>query len=86
MKVLLNSKTNPTSDVEVADFREASQVSREYIGRCALGSINWTGVGGQVFEGEVQVARVAFNGTVWDMNEQIVFDPSSGQSSKGWSR
>lgn len=96
MKVLLSGKANqdlpevgqslyPTSEVEVADFREASQVSREYIGRFALGSGNWTGVGGRVFEGKIEVARVAFNGTVWDMDEQLVFDPASGQSLKGWS-
>ena len=96
MKVLLSGKTNPDFrqelnstpfplfEEEVTDFREASRVSRAYIGRFALGSGNWTGVGGRVFEGKVEVARVAFNGTVWDMDERIVFDPSSKQSLKGW--
>jgi hypothetical protein len=51
---------------KVETFREAAAECRAYIERNGLGGGNWTG--GQVFaDKKTQVARVSFNGRVWDM-------------------
>lgn len=55
----------------VAGFGEASRAARAYIERNHLGGGNWTG--GAVYRlgdgrsAPVQVARVSYNGRVWDM-------------------
>jgi hypothetical protein len=51
--------------VEVKDFAEASRVCRQYIEENDLGGGNWTG--GQVCEGAKQIARISYNGRIWDM-------------------
>lgn len=53
-----------TQWVTVKDFAEASTVCRTFINRYALGGGNWTG--GQVKDGSKVIARVSYNGRVWD--------------------
>ena len=53
----------PARRVKVKDLAEAAQVCRQYIDEHDLGAGHWTG--GQVFEGETQVARVSYNGRLW---------------------
>lgn len=49
----------------VPDLAAASRICREYIEHNELGGGNWTG--GQVFRGAEQIARISYNGRVWDM-------------------
>ena len=56
--------------LQVASLKEASKACRRYIDRNGLGGGNWTG--GQVAEDGVFVARVSYNGRVWDANQQEI--------------
>lgn len=49
--------------VQVKDLAEAAQVCRQYIEDNDLGAGHWSG--GQVFEGDREVARVSYNGRLW---------------------
>jgi len=51
-------------------FAECSQVCLKYIAAWSLGGGNWSG--GQVQVDGCQVARVSFNGRVWDMGENEI--------------
>jgi len=53
--------------ISVDSFKEASQVCVEFISQNDLGSGNWDG--GQVFDGDKQVAQVSYNGRVWEHGE-----------------
>jgi hypothetical protein len=66
--------------VTVKDFAEASAVCRAFINKHELGGGNWTG--GQVKDGNRNIARVSYNGRVWDLNNQVLFDPHG----KGYAR
>ena len=59
-------------DVEfIFTFTGASKACKDYIGKHNLGGGNWTG--GQVFNDEdQQIARVSYNGRVWDMNDDEI--------------
>lgn len=50
--------------VEVASFADAAAVCRRFITKHDLGSGNWSG--GQVFRGLKLLARVSYNGRVWN--------------------
>lgn len=50
--------------VEVSTFAEASYTCRMFIFANELGGGNWSG--GQVFEGDEQIAHVSYNGRVWE--------------------
>ena len=56
--------------VTVSTFAEASEVCRAYIKRNELGGGNWTG--GQVFDDNRQIARVSYNGRVWDRDDNEI--------------
>lgn len=56
--------------IRAATLRMASEVCRAWIDANKLGGGNWTG--GQVFNGKKQIARISYNGRVWDMNGQEV--------------
>ncbi len=67
---LVNLNSNLYEWVEVDSLSEASLLCRAYIKRCGLCASNWTG-------GEVKdtltnqfVARVSYNGRVWDKNDK----------------
>ena len=49
----------------IQSFVEAVAVCRDYINRNGLGGGNWTG--GQILKGKKQIARISFNGRIWDM-------------------
>jgi hypothetical protein len=52
--------------VDVDSFAMASGACLGYIKRNGLGAGNWSG--GQVYDGEKQVAIVSYNGRVWGMD------------------
>lgn len=51
--------------VPVADLADAVRVCEAFISRNGLGGGNWNA--GRVFEAGKQVAKVSFNGRLWDM-------------------
>ena len=82
LKVVLSHAKNPDIDggywsqttdsgravkCSVLSLTEASQVCRRYIDRNNLGGGNWTG-GRVLDEHGAVVARVSYNGRVWDKN------------------
>jgi hypothetical protein len=85
MKVLLSHGNNPDiagggywsvmdrprkTSVEVSSYAEASRVCREYIEKYELGGGNWTG--GTITVAGKKIARVSYNGRVWDMDEKEI--------------
>ena len=54
--------------VTVATFKGASEVCLIYINGWELGGGNWSG--GQVYKGNKQIARVSYNGRIWDMDDK----------------
>lgn len=56
--------------IQVASFQEASEVCRKYIDRNNLGAGNWDG--GLVFKNRTLVARVSYNGRVWDLEDNEI--------------
>lgn len=52
--------------VDAADLAEASRLCRAYIEENNLGGGNWSG--GDVLLRGKRVARVSYNGRVWDMS------------------
>jgi hypothetical protein len=60
----------PTRRVSVASLAEASATCRVFIENEDLGSGNWAG--GRVFKGGKVIARVSYNGRVWDTNDQPI--------------
>lgn len=50
--------------VMVRSYAEASNVCRAFIEKTGLGGGNW--IGGQIFNGGKRVARVSFNGRIWN--------------------
>lgn len=58
--------TEGAKTITVTTLREASAACTAYINRNGLGGGNWSG--GQVFVGKQQVARVSYNGRVWNMD------------------
>lgn len=62
---------NPDARAErkqVSSLAEAARACRRYIEENGLGGGNWAG--GQVFASGEQIARISYNGRVWDMNGQ----------------
>ena len=55
----------PKGSVKVESFRDAAIKCSRYINDNALGGGNWTG--GKVMRDGKQVARISYNGRVWDM-------------------
>ena len=66
-------ESGKTQNVPVGSFAEASKVCSAFIRRNQLGGGNWTG--GNIYEGRKKIARVSFNGRVWDNDDnEIVVD------------
>lgn len=53
---------SPAHSIPVASIEEATERCRDYIRAWNLGGGNWSG--GQVYKGDKQVARIAYNGRV----------------------
>lgn len=61
--------------VEVKGLRHASKVCREFITRNGLGGGNWFGPAGEVYRDGIKVARVSYNGRLWDNDgAEILFN------------
>lgn len=56
----------PSKQVPVDSYAEASKVAQAFIAEHDLGGGNWSG--GQILEGSKVVARVSYNGKVWEPN------------------
>lgn len=66
---MMGSEPNRMETVE--SFQEASKVCSEFIDKNELGGGNWTG--GNIYdENETLIARVSYNGRVWDLNNQEI--------------
>lgn len=65
-----NDSLSPEVSIEVATLKGASEICLKYIANWNLGGSNWAG--GQVYEDGKQVARVSYNGRVWDMNDEEI--------------
>lgn len=66
--LFLSARKN-AKPIQVANFADASNKCRAYITKNCLGSSNFTG--GRIENGEGQfIARVSYNGRVWD-NENL---------------
>ena len=62
----------PDKEVDVNSFAEASKACRQFINDNDLGGGNWAG--GKIYEGSKLIAKVSYNGRVWDPDsgEEIV--------------
>ena len=49
--------------IEVRSLDEASQVCKKFIDKNELGGGSWSG--GQVFDGNRQIANISYNGRIW---------------------
>lgn len=59
------SQINHTvKSTKVENFAEASKVIREYITCNGLGSSTFTG--GEMYDNNIYIGRVSYNGRVWD--------------------
>lgn len=55
----------PNQIAEISSFKEASERCRAFIEKSLLGAGNWAG--GQVYDSNMnEIARVSYNGRVWD--------------------
>jgi hypothetical protein len=63
-----NDSLSPTIIFEVATLEGASRICMRYIANMNLGGGNWSG--GQVYKGNKQIARVSYNGRIWDMDDK----------------
>lgn len=64
---------SPALTVEVNSWQEASAACEAYIAQYQLGGGNWTG--GQICEDGRQIARVSYNGRVWDLEDISLYSP-----------
>ena len=83
--VILDSVGNPQNPnngvwgvkpnaVGCTSLLEASCLCQSFIEKYDLGAGNWGGNAGKVLDEETkkQVARISYNGKVWDMNNNLI--------------
>ena len=56
--------------VTVGSMTDAVKVCMDYISHNGLGGGNWSG--GKIFVGGKQVAKVSYNGRLWDMQDKEI--------------
>lgn len=61
---------NTTKMVKVNSFKDASIAITNYINKKLLGASTFSG--GQIIENGKQIARVSYNGRVWDMKDNEI--------------
>ena len=61
----------------VTSWAEASRTARAYIEKYNLGAGNWPGAEIATFGGE-PIARISYNGRVWDLQGVCLYDPGVG--------
>ena len=59
-------------EVDVPDLKSASVRFRMWIAETGLGGGNMTKESGKVFDGDQVVARVSYNGRVWDAEDKEI--------------
>lgn len=70
-----NDSLSPEICASVATLEEASERCMAYIAEWNLGGGNWSG--GQVYiRGNEQIARISYNGRIWDMDDNEIVNPS----------
>lgn len=65
---------SPEIELTVTNVEEASRLCRKYITQYNLGGGNWTG--GQISENGREIARVSYNGRVWNTENRCTYGPS----------
>ena len=65
-----NDSLSPTIIFEVATLKGARELCMRYINNLNLGGGNWSG--GQIYKGKKQIAKVSYNGRVWDMDDEEI--------------
>lgn len=65
-----NASQSPAKTVRVLTLKGAGRVCQSYIADWNLGGGNWTG--GQVYKGKKQIARISYNGRIWDLNDKEI--------------
>ena len=65
-----NDSLSPKVLFQIITLKGASIICQKYIATWNLGGGNWSG--GQVYKGKKQVARVSYNGRVWDMDDEEI--------------
>ena len=65
-----NKNMSPAESIQVTTLEEASEICQSYIAKWNLGGGNWSG--GQVYLDKKQIARISFNGRIWDMNDEEI--------------
>lgn len=63
-----NDNLSPKVNFQIATLEGASLICTKYIASWNLGGGNWDG--GQVYKGNKQIARVSYNGRIWDMDDK----------------
>jgi hypothetical protein len=66
---------SPAVMISVSTFQEASQACQASIDQYDLGGGKWTG--GQLVAHQQQIARVSYNGRVWDMDDHCIYEPTN---------
>ena len=61
---------SPTVHFQIATLEGASQICLKYIASWNLGGGNWSG--GQIYNGDIMVAQVSYNGRVWDLDDKEI--------------
>jgi hypothetical protein len=70
----------PSRSAHVASVAEASAVVRQYVNQYGLDQADWAG--GTIRRGEGPVARVSYDGRVWDLHggPKAIYDPFGGKT------
>ena len=61
---------SPKINMPCNSLKECSRHCLKYIGMFDLGGGNWNG--GQVFQDGIQIARISYNGRIWDMDDKEI--------------
>ena len=61
---------SPEVHFQIATLEGASLICLKYIASWNLGGGNWSG--GQVYNGDIMVAQVSYNGRVWDLDDKEI--------------
>ena len=60
--------------IQINTITEASKICRDFINEHELGGGNWSG--GKILSNGEQIGRVSYNGRIWDMNDDLMFEYS----------
>ena len=67
----VNHPVVPTKKVKVSSISEAISVCKKFIAEHDIGGGSWAaGGGGWIFEDGKKIARISYNGNVFDLNDR----------------